>query len=105
MGFIHRTERRPTIDLQGPAGNAFSLMAQAQAFGRDLGWEQDAIKEVLTEMKSSDYKNLVRVFNNNFGDYVDIILPDKWTWDEEKESDIEQKAFISPVVKITPRGP
>jgi hypothetical protein len=55
------------IDLTGPAGNAFSLMGVAQDFARQLGWNAE---EIITEMKSGDYENLVEVFDSYFGDYV-----------------------------------
>jgi hypothetical protein len=55
------------IDLTGPDGNAFSLMGQAQAFARQLGWDAE---KIIKEMKSGDYENLVEVFDNYFGDYV-----------------------------------
>lgn len=55
------------IDLTGPEGNAFSLLARAQTWGRQLGFDENAIIE---EMKSGDYENLVSVFDNHFGDYV-----------------------------------
>ena len=55
------------IDLTGPEGNAFSLLARAQTWGRQLGFDENAIIE---EMKSGDYENLVSVFDKFFGDYV-----------------------------------
>lgn len=55
------------IDLTGPEGNAFSLLARAQTWGRQLGFDENAIIE---EMKSGDYENLVSVFDRFFGDYV-----------------------------------
>jgi hypothetical protein len=57
----------PVIDLTGPQGNAFFLLSQASQYARDLGLDSD---QVITEMKSGDYKNLVAVFDHYFGDYV-----------------------------------
>jgi len=57
----------PVIDLTGPQGNAFFLMGQASRYARQLGLDSDAI---LAEMKSSDYENLVQVFDRYFGNYV-----------------------------------
>ena len=61
------------IDLDGPDGNAYNLIGVANnlmrrgfgrnAFGRDIA-------EVLNEMTSGDYNNLVRVFDKYFGDMV-----------------------------------
>jgi hypothetical protein len=55
------------IDLTGPEGNAFALMALASRYARDLGLDSDA---VIAEMKSSDYENLLQVFDSYFGEYV-----------------------------------
>ena len=55
------------IDLTGPEGNAFSLMARASDFAKQLGFDAEEITE---EMKSGDYENLISVFDKYFGDYV-----------------------------------
>jgi hypothetical protein len=62
-----RINSTPVIDLTGPQGNAFYLMAQADRFARDLGLDGDAI---VAEMRSGNYENLVQVFDRYFGDYV-----------------------------------
>ena len=60
-------QREIVIDLTGPEGNAFSLMARADSFAKQLGFDGASIIE---EMKSGDYENLVSVFDKYFGDYV-----------------------------------
>ena len=55
------------IDLTGPDGNAYALMAYAERFARQLGLNSEKIIE---EMMSSDYENLLQVFDSNFGSYV-----------------------------------
>lgn len=55
------------IDLTGPEGNAFSLMARASDFAKQLGFDAE---EIIEEMKSGDYENLISVFDKYFGDYV-----------------------------------
>ena len=55
------------IDLTGPDGNAFVLMGMASKFTRQLGIDKD---EVINKMKSGDYENLIKVFDNYFGDFV-----------------------------------
>ena len=62
-----RVDSTPVIDLTGPQGNAFFLMGQAGQYARQLGLDGDAI---IAEMKSSNYENLVQVFDRYFGDYV-----------------------------------
>jgi hypothetical protein len=55
------------IDLTGPNGNAFVLMGTAKRLARKFGYDED---HILNEMKSSDYENLLRVFDGHFGDKV-----------------------------------
>ncbi len=58
---------RLVIDLTGPQGNAFFLMAQAESLSKRLGLNS---KEIIEEMKLGDYENLVSVFDKYFGEYV-----------------------------------
>jgi hypothetical protein len=62
-----RIASTPVIDLTGPQGNAFYLMAQAGRYAGQLGLDGD---QIITEMRSGDYENLVQVFDRYFGDYV-----------------------------------
>lgn len=55
------------IDLTGPEGNAFVLLGYAARYGKQLGLD---VPTILAEMKSSDYENLIAVFDRYFGDYV-----------------------------------
>jgi hypothetical protein len=61
------TPRMMEIDLTGPQGNAFFLLGTATRFARQLGMNE---YEVLNEMKSGDYENLLEVFDKYFGDFV-----------------------------------
>ena len=55
------------IDLTGPQGNAFYLMAYANKNARKIGLVGSAIIE---EMKQGNYEHLVQTFDRYFGDYV-----------------------------------
>ena len=55
------------IDLTGPMGNAFHLIAVAGNLAKQLGLSK---KEIQDEMTSGDYDNLLDVFDGYFGDYV-----------------------------------
>ena len=55
------------IDLTGPDGNAFALMGYANRFARQLGLDPEVI---IKEMQTSDYENLLKVFDNYFGSFV-----------------------------------
>ena len=58
------------IDLTGPDGNVFVLMGKAMQFARDLELNGDLI---VRDMMSSDYENAVKVFDDNFGDFVTLL--------------------------------
>ena len=55
------------VDLTGPQGGAFALMANAQRLARKFGYDADTILE---EMRSGDYEHLLKVFDGYFGDRV-----------------------------------
>lgn len=57
------------IDLTGPDGNAFALMAYAKRFATQLKWA-DRGEAIINNMMSGDYENLLQVFDNAFGEYV-----------------------------------
>jgi hypothetical protein len=61
---------RPVIDLTGPEGNAFVLLGYARRWGRQLGKDTTDIHKRMT---SGDYENLVKVFDEEFGDYCDLL--------------------------------
>lgn len=57
------------IDLTGPQGNAFFLLGTAAKLAKEFGKDGE---EIMARMKSGDYDNLVEVFDEEFGDYVDL---------------------------------
>lgn len=70
--------RKIEVDLSGSEGNAFVLMGIASRLYRKLGEHAPLVcegkteKEILDEMTSGDYDNLVNVLDHYFGDFIDI---------------------------------
>ena len=62
-------EKRPQINLSGPHGNAFYLLGLAKKYAKDLGKDGEAIQK---RMQSGNYESLVKVFEEEFGEYVDL---------------------------------
>ncbi len=60
------------IDLSGPAGNAFALLAAATSLGRMLGYSEKRIRAIQKVMRLTNYEGLVHTFDQEFGDYVII---------------------------------
>lgn len=58
-----------SIDLTGPDGNAYCLLGTAQRWAKQMGLDVD---KVIDEMKSSDYENLIEVFDKYFGSICDL---------------------------------
>ena len=59
------------INIEGPAGNDFNLMATAKRMAKDIGENGN---KIINEMKESgDYDTLVQTFLFYFGDYVDLV--------------------------------
>ena len=62
-----KTQKELVIDLTGPDGNAFALMAYAKRLAEQLDMNYHVI---IDEMKQGDYEHLVKTFDFHFGDYV-----------------------------------
>lgn len=69
MAILKKKPRRQVIDLTGPQGNAYFLLGTAASLARQLGLDPKAIQ---AEMTSGDYENLINVFDEHFGDFVDL---------------------------------
>ena len=55
------------IDLTGPDGNAYALMAYAKRFATQLGYDH---KMIIGKMTSGDYEHLLEVFDSYFCKFV-----------------------------------
>jgi len=62
--------RNREIDLTGEQGNAYFLLGTASKLSKQIGLDTDSILE---EMKSSDYENLIQVFDKYFGEFVTLL--------------------------------
>ena len=60
-------QKEVIIDLTGPDGNAFALMGYARRLAKQLGLDSE---EIISNMMSGDYENLLEVFEENFGEFV-----------------------------------
>ena len=58
------------IDLTGPQGNAFFLLGTANKLAKQCGYSNEEQNQLLELMKSSDYENLIEVFDDHFGDFI-----------------------------------
>jgi hypothetical protein len=58
------------IDLTGPQGNAFYLIGVANNLGKSMGMSKEKVNNLIKEMTSGDYENLVKVFDDAFGSFV-----------------------------------
>ena len=66
------TTKKMTIDLTGPNGNAFYLLGTAANLMKQMGYKSEQAEGILAEMRSSDYENLIKTFDEHFGSLVDL---------------------------------
>ena len=64
--------RKRVIDLNGPEGNAFCLLGTAMSLCKQIGISSERTDEILDEMRSSDYENLIKSFDKYFGKLIDL---------------------------------
>jgi hypothetical protein len=67
---IEDRPRGPTpieIDLTGPDGNAYVLLAIASKLCKKLGYDNDHEERILCEMRLTDYEGLLYTFDREFG--------------------------------------
>jgi len=67
--------RKHVIDLNGPEGNAWSVLGIGSNLARAMNIDFEPIRK---EMMSGDYRHLVETFDKHFGEHVDLILPNNW---------------------------
>lgn len=61
---------KQTINLNGPEGNAFNLLAIGHKVCKIIGLDWKPIEK---KMKSGNYDNLVAVFKENFGAHFKLV--------------------------------
>ena len=61
-----------TIDLSGPEGNAFWLIGFSKRLGQHLGRSREEVNELVNEMMSGNYQQLLAAFKREFGDYIEL---------------------------------
>jgi hypothetical protein len=61
---------KKTINLNGPEGNAWALLAYGRSVCHQIGKPWEPIQK---EMMSGDYENLVKVFKKNFCEYFRVV--------------------------------
>lgn len=72
MAIVNTKHKKRSIDIDGPAGNAFALMGQAQSFAKQCGWPKNKTSEMLEDMQSGDYEHLIHVFDKHWGEICDL---------------------------------
>ena len=66
------TSKKHIIDLTGPQGNAFYLLGTAMKLCKQIGISSSRTKEIMDELKSSDYEHLITTFDKYFGKLIDL---------------------------------
>ncbi len=58
------------IDLDGPDGNAYALMAHANNLGKQLGYSKVRRDAIIKVMMLTNYEGLLHTFDMEFGHIV-----------------------------------
>lgn len=58
------------IDLTGPDGNAYALMALANNLGKQLGYSRSRRDAIIKVMMLTNYEGLLHTFDVEFGHLV-----------------------------------
>ena len=61
---------RIEIDISGPDGNAWNLMGLARRYAKQLGKDGE---KITARMMEGDYEHLLKVFDSEFGEFVDLV--------------------------------
>lgn len=85
MGILDPKGLKRTIDLAGPEGNAYFIIGQARLLGKELGWSKAQLEQLQKDMMSSDYEHLIQVFDEHFGDFIDLVRPSREIQDEDTD--------------------
>lgn len=77
MTMIHKSldgDKKIVVDCAGPSGNAFAILGLIQRLSKQLGGTVKGrdIEDIIEEMESGDYLNLVQTADNYFGEFVDF---------------------------------
>jgi hypothetical protein len=75
MAIREKEDRKRVIDLTGPEGNAYCILAAALGLTRQLKEVNSDLYDwdrINVEMTSDNYEHLISVFDDYFGDYVDL---------------------------------
>lgn len=72
-------DNKLVINLDGPEGNVFYLMKVARRLAMRLGLNYTHIS---ADMEESDYAHALKVFQKNFGEYVELESEFEYNLDE-----------------------
>ena len=79
--------KKLVIDLDGPEGNAFVLVGIAKNLARNSHYSKEETDELMQDMKSKSYGDLLVTFDSHFGSIVDFEMS------EEYMQNIDSKRF------------
>ncbi len=63
--------RKPVIDLDGPDGNVFQILAMAKTMCNRLDWDYDKF-DAEVKFFADSYEDVIGLFDSWFGDYCDM---------------------------------
>jgi hypothetical protein len=65
-------EIKVPIEMNTIEGNPFYLVSKAVDIATVVGYSSERTQEIIRDMTSKDYKHLVKVFQEEFSDFVTL---------------------------------
>ena len=59
-------DKKPKVKLIGNDSNAFAIMATCRKAGMKAGWTTDRVSDLMKQMMSGDYDNLLNIACEHF---------------------------------------
>lgn len=73
MAIKRKENRKREIDISGPDGNAWVLLGLASSYAKQIGYTDVHRLGLLEDMQSGDYEHLIQVFDQHFGNIVNLV--------------------------------
>ncbi len=67
-----KRDRKITLDLTGPDGNAYVVLGTVSRLMRQLDFTQAAKDAIINDMMSGDYEHLIQTAEKHFGAFIDF---------------------------------
>ena len=99
---VRKEHKEVIIDLTGKKGNSFHLIALVQRIAKQLGYTDNEITKLVSDMTKDDYINLLSVVELTFGYLLNMEASEELLSKvEERISEMSDYEVVRPIPKLT----